>query len=131
MSRIEIPQDHPRRISLETREKAIEGYENHVVATAGLLAHGRGEAFDYLIGEITTSQAKVAIRAAVAKLLLAKHPVISVNGNICALVPNELVRLSDLTNARLEINLFYYQKEQQVLNVFWELMTVHLKQYPN
>ena len=113
MTKIEIPPDHPRRVSLETREAIIKGHELHVVATAGLLAHGRGEAFDYLIGETTTELAEKATRAAVAAMLLAKHPVISVNGNACALVPDELVELSELTNAPLEVNLFYYRKERE------------------
>ncbi|TXT57608.1 MAG: 4-phosphopantoate--beta-alanine ligase [Candidatus Thorarchaeota archaeon] len=109
----EIPDDHPRKVSLETRETIIEGHQLHIVATAGLLAHGRGEAFDYLIGETTTPQAKKAIYAAVAEILLANHPVISVNGNVCSLVPTELVEFSEITGALLEINLFYYRKERE------------------
>ncbi len=110
---IEIPPDHPRRVSLEIREKIIEGHQASIVATAGLLAHGRGEAFDYFIGEATTELAERATRAAVASMLLARSPVISVNGNVCSLVPEDLVRLSKLTNAPLEINLFYYRKERE------------------
>ncbi|MFX1483398.1 MAG: phosphopantothenate/pantothenate synthetase [Promethearchaeota archaeon] len=113
MVKIDIPPDHPRRVSLETREKIIEGHELGVVATAGLLAHGRGEAFDYLIGEQSTPPAENAARVAVATMLLAKHPVISVNGNACALVPDELVELSELTNSPLEVNLFYYRQERE------------------
>ncbi len=113
MVKIEIPDDHPRKVSLETREKIIEGHTRHEVATAGLLAHGRGEAFDYLIGEKTNDIAKHAIKVAVAAMLIAQHPVISVNGNVCALVPEETVTLSELTGAALEINLFYYRKERE------------------
>ncbi|MHA1769003.1 MAG: phosphopantothenate/pantothenate synthetase [Candidatus Thorarchaeota archaeon] len=113
MTKIEIPPDHPRRVSLETRETIIDGHERHIVATAGLLAHGRGEAFDYLIGERTSDLARRAIRAAVAAMLTARHPVISVNGNVCSLVPHDLVDLSELTGAPLEINLFYYRKERE------------------
>ena len=113
MVKIEIPDDHPRKVSLETREKIIEGHTRHEVATAGLLAHGRGEAFDYLIGEETSDIAKHAIKVAVAAMLTASHPVISVNGNVCALVPEETVALSELTGAPLEINLFYYRKERE------------------
>ncbi|MFW9807938.1 MAG: phosphopantothenate/pantothenate synthetase [Candidatus Thorarchaeota archaeon] len=113
MVKIDVPPDHPRRVSLETREAIIEGHELNVVATAGLLAHGRGEAFDYLIGERTTELAEKAAQAAVAAMLLAEHPVISVNGNACALVPDELVELSELANAPLEVNLFYYRKERE------------------
>lgn len=113
MTRIVVPDDHPRKVSLDTREKIIEGHQLHIVATAGLLAHGRGEAFDYFIGEKTPDLAKESIRAAVAAMLTAEHPVISVNGNICSLVPEELVELSNLTGAPLEINLFYYRKERE------------------
>ncbi|MFW9787983.1 MAG: phosphopantothenate/pantothenate synthetase [Candidatus Thorarchaeota archaeon] len=113
MTKIEIPPNHPRRVSLETREAIIEGYEANVVATAGLLAHGRGEAFDYLIGEKTNDRAKDAMRAAVAAMLAADHPVISVNGNISSLVPEDLVELSEICTAPLEINLFYYRKERE------------------
>lgn len=113
MTKIEIPPDHPRRVSLETREAIIEGHETHIVATAGLLAHGRGEAFDYLIGEKTTDLARDATRAAVAAMLSAERPVISVNGNICSLVPEDLVELSEICGAPLEINLFYYRKERE------------------
>jgi 4-phosphopantoate--beta-alanine ligase len=81
-----------------------------VVAEAGLIAHGRGEAFDYIIGEKTTIAAMEAIRAATALFYLSDHPVISVNGNVAILVPNELVELSNLLNAPLEINLFYRKK---------------------
>ncbi|MFW9958390.1 MAG: 4-phosphopantoate--beta-alanine ligase [Candidatus Odinarchaeota archaeon] len=113
MVNLEIPADHPRRISLEIRDKIIAGHSENIVATAGLLAHGRGEAFDYLIGEKTTEIAENAIKVAVASLLLAQHPVISVNGNVCSLVPKELVELSKITNAPLEINLFYYRRERE------------------
>ena len=58
-----IPKSHPRFASLQTREKLVEGFDNNLVAKEGLLAHGRGEAFDYLIGEKTTTSAKKAINA--------------------------------------------------------------------
>ena len=105
-----IPKDHPRYQSLKFRHKIVEGMKNLVVAEAGLIAHGRGECFDYILGERTNESAKKAIKAAVALLLLSKKPVISVNGNTAALVPMELVQLSKLINAPLEINLFYRKK---------------------
>lgn len=107
---IEIPKDHPRYESLKYRHKIIDGMHKLVVAEAGLIAHGRGECFDYILGEKTNETAKKAIEAAVAMLLLAKKPVISVNGNTTALVPDELVKLSKILNAPLEINLFYAKK---------------------
>ncbi|AFL95560.1 hypothetical protein CL1_1361 [Thermococcus cleftensis] len=109
---VEIPKSHPRYWSLYYREKIIEGMEKGMTAKAGLIAHGRGEAFDYLIGEKTIEPAERAMRAAVAKLLLAKHTVVSVNGNVAALVPEETVELARALNAKLEINLFYRTEER-------------------
>jgi 4-phosphopantoate--beta-alanine ligase len=108
-----VPKSHPRYESLKYRHKIIEGMKKLVVAEAGLIAHGRGECFDYILGERTTDVAKKATKAAVASLLLAERPVISVNGNVAALIPEELVTLSNLVKAPLEINLFY-QKEGRI-----------------
>ena len=105
-----IPKSHPRAESLFIREKLVKGFENGLVAKEGLLAQGRGEAFDYLLGEKTGRLAKNAIRAAAAQLLLAERPVISVNGNIAALCPKEIVKLSKQIKAKLEVNLFYANK---------------------
>ena len=102
-----IPKSHPRFVSLQIREKLVEGFNNNLVAKEGLLAHGRGEAFDYLIGEKTTTSAKKAINAAAHTLRLAKHPVISVNGNFATLCPKEIVQLSKIIGAKIEVNLFY------------------------
>jgi 4-phosphopantoate--beta-alanine ligase len=72
-----------------------------------MFAHGRGEAFDYLLGERTTQVALRALEAAAAALLTAKQPVISVNGNTAALVANDIVRLAKIVRARIEVNLYY------------------------
>ena len=106
------PESHPRYESLMKRDKIIEGIKAGIVAEAGLIAHGRGEAFDYLIGERTTPEADLAEKIAAYHLLLAEHPVISVNGNTAVLVPDDLVALSELIPAKLEINLFYRSKER-------------------
>ena len=76
-----VPDDHPRAKSLHDRHKIIDGMKDLVVAEAGFIAHGRGEAFDYLIGEKTTAKAKKQIKKAAKLLVKAKYPVISVNGN--------------------------------------------------
>ena len=102
-----IPKSHPRAKSLLIREKLVNGFDKGLVAKEGLLAQGRGEAFDYLLGEKTGKAAKQAIKAAAAQLLLAKNPVVSVNGNIAALCPKEIVRLAKQVKAKLEVNLFY------------------------
>ncbi|WP_407355767.1 4-phosphopantoate--beta-alanine ligase [Methanolobus sp. WCC5] len=103
----EIPKDHPRYESLITREKIVEGVDIGITSKQGLVAQGRGEAFDYLIGEKTIESAAIAQRAAVAHLLLAENPIISVNGNTAALVPDLMVSLADVSGARLEVNLFH------------------------
>nr|MDO8077448.1 4-phosphopantoate--beta-alanine ligase [Candidatus Freyarchaeota archaeon] len=108
----EIPDDHPRAESLRIRHKIIHGMERNVVAKAGLIAHGRGEAFDYLLGEETTPPARKAIKAAAAALLLSEYPVISVNGNSAALTPKEIVELSEVSGAKIEVNIFYRSPER-------------------
>lgn len=93
----------------------MDGLRMGYVAEAGLIAHGRGEAFDYLMGEKTLKKALEAEKAAVALLLISKNPVISVNGNLAALVPRDIVRLAGLLNAKLEINLFYRTPKREKL----------------
>ena len=107
MIKITVPRSHPRFISLFYRDLLADGVQRGITSLAGLTAHGRGEAFDYLIGEATLPFAYAAIEATAAKLLLAKHPVLTVNGNCAALVPKELVELSKTTDAKLEVNLFH------------------------
>ena len=103
----EIPKDHPRYDSLIARERIVEGVNLGITSRQGLVAQGRGEAFDYIIGEKTIESAAVAERAALAYILLAENPIISVNGNTAALVPDLMVSLADATGARLEVNLFH------------------------
>lgn len=110
----EIPPEHPRAESLLIRERLVRHYKAGIVAEAGLFAHGRGEAFDYLLGEKTTKNALKAIEAAAATLLTAKHPVISVNGNTAALVAKDIVELAEVTGARVEVNLFYRSAEREI-----------------
>lgn len=108
-----IPEDHPRAKSLQIRELLVEGFRNGIVVEEGLIAHGRGEAFDYLIGERTTGQALKAMRSAIALMLLAERPVISVNGNTACLCAKDVVELAELTNASIEVNLFYRTFERE------------------
>jgi 4-phosphopantoate--beta-alanine ligase len=112
---MKIPKSHPRYESLKVRHRLVDGLQAGYVTESGLIAHGRGEAFDYLLGERTIAAAAAAEKAAVAALLLAKRPVISVNGNTAALVPDGLVALAKAVGAKLEINLFYRTKEREKL----------------
>ncbi|XGI83651.1 4-phosphopantoate--beta-alanine ligase [Halorutilales archaeon Cl-col2-1] len=107
-----IPDDHPRSESLETRHTIEEGVEKGITSRQGLIAEGRGEAFDYLLGEETTPTAREAERAAVAEMLLAEKPVISVNGNLAALCPDETVELAGAVGAEIEVNLFNRTEER-------------------
>jgi len=108
-----IPENHPRKESLIIREKVVEGLLEGYLAPQGLIAHGRGECFDYLMGERTQDFAIKAMEAGVASILLAKNPVISVNGNMAALVPSEIVKLAEITNSKIEVNLFYRTEERE------------------
>ena len=109
-----IPKSHPRAKSLLIREKLVEGFDKGLVAKEGLLAQGRGEAFDYLLGEKTGKAATQAIKVAAAQLLVAEMPVISVNGNIAALCPKQVVKLSKQIKAKLEVNLFYSNEKRKI-----------------
>lgn len=104
---------HPRYVSLKIRDAITAGVEQGITSIHGLIAHGRGEAFDYLIGEKTRPFAHAAMRAAAALLLRAQHPVISVNGNTAALVAAESVALGRLLQAPLEVNIFHASKERE------------------
>ena len=108
-----IPKSHPRYLSLQIREKLVDGFNNNLVAKEGLLAHGRGEAFDYLIGEKTTKSAKNAIKAAASMLNQAQKSVISVNGNFAALCSKEIIQLAKITDSKIEVNLFYSNEKRK------------------
>jgi len=110
----EIPKSHPRYHSLIIRKKLVDAFRQGIVVPEGLIAHGRGEALDYILGEKTLEPAYNAIEAASALLLTSENPVISVNGNTAALVPRELVELSKITNAKLEVNLFHRTLEREI-----------------
>jgi len=112
MSEVDVPEDHPRYEQLLTRHRIEAGVEKGITHYQGLIAEGRGEAFDYLLGERTLDSADAAARAAAAHFLLADHPVISVNGNVAALVPGEVVELAEATGADVEVNLFNRTEER-------------------
>ncbi len=102
-----IPRNHPRYESLMTRKKISDALKRGLVHETGLIAHGRGEAFDYLIGEKTIPAADEAEKIAAAALISAENPVISVNGNVVALSAMECINLSERIPAKIEVNLFH------------------------
>lgn len=107
-----IPKSHPRYESLLLRDKIVKASEKGYLADSAMIAHGRGEAFDYLIGEKTIYPAKRAMYVAVAALLLSNNPVISVNGNASVLAVDEIIDLAKAVDAKIEINLFYRTDER-------------------
>jgi 4-phosphopantoate--beta-alanine ligase len=107
-----IPSSHPRYKSLQLREAIVDGVEHNITAPEGLIAHGRGEAFDYIIGECTTEPARNAIEAAAAALILAENPVLSVNGNVAALVSKYMVELAKIVPAKLEVCIFHFSQDR-------------------
>ena len=86
-----IHDDHPRRDSLLSRQKIVDAQNKGLLADSALIAHGRGEAFDYLLGECTTPSARRAEEESVNRLAAARRPVISLNGNSTVLAGRDAV----------------------------------------
>ena len=110
-------------MSLVTREKISNGMKRGLVHETGLIAHGRGEAFDYLLGEKTQFFADNSEKVAAAALILAEDPVISVNGNVVALVSDECIALAENIPAKIEVNLFHRTDERM------KVLTEELKKH--
>jgi len=106
---------HPRYKSLLLRERLVNGFYNGIVVPEGLIAHGRGEMFDYVIGEETSPPALKAEKAAAAAIIASESPVISVNGNLAALCSKEVAHLSKATGAKVEVNLFHWSEKRAKL----------------
>ena len=109
---MDIPKDHPRYKSLMTRERLAHMVEEGLVTPTGLISHGRGEAYDYLMGERSIPPALEAEKVAAAYLLRAKSPVVCVNGNAAALDPDNLIKLAKEIPAKMEVNLFHRTPER-------------------
>ena len=116
-----IPEDHPRYKSLVARERIADGVRSGIVVIEGASAHGRGEAFDYLLGEETSASAKRAEKTAAAFLMGGLRAVISVNGNTAALAADEIRDLAEASGAAVEVNLFHRTDERMAA------ITAHLR----
>lgn len=106
---------HPRYRSLLLRAKIEEAAKSGWLADSALIAHGRGEAFDYLMGERTCDSAMQATIEAATRLANAEHPVISLNGNTVALAADGLLKCAALIGADVEINIFYRTEKRMEL----------------
>ncbi|HZY70796.1 MAG TPA: phosphopantothenate/pantothenate synthetase [Thermoplasmata archaeon] len=103
-----ISRSHPRYASLKVRARLAEAHRSGLVVPEGLIAHGRAEAFDYLLGERTSPSARRAARVAAQWLRAARHPVVSVNGNVAALAADGIAGLQRaLPSLGVEVNLFH------------------------
>jgi len=94
------------------RERLAQLVKEGLVTPTGLISQGRGEAFDYLMGERTTEAAMDAEKVAAAYLLNARCPVICVNGNAAALDAEKLIELALTTDAKIEVNIFHRTEER-------------------
>jgi 4-phosphopantoate--beta-alanine ligase len=112
MDDIAADPSHPRYASLLMRHRLEVAAERGMLAGSAMIAHGRGEAFDYLLGERTTESARLASLQALACLHHATHPVMSVNGNVAALASDAMLRLAAFLSCPLEVNIFYRTPER-------------------
>lgn len=108
----EVPESHPRYASLKARKQLTEAANAGLLAESALIAHGRGEAFDYLIGEMTCEAAREAIGEVAARLQAANNPVISVNGNTVALAGPQMIACAAALSCPLEVNIYYRTPER-------------------
>lgn len=112
MSDFAADPSHPRYQSLLLRYRLEEAEKQGMLAGSAMIAHGRGEAYDYLLGEQTIPSAHEATLHALRALNNAERPVISLNGNAVALAGEQLLLLAEQLNCPVEINIFYRTPER-------------------
>tara|TARA_B100000900_G_scaffold52508_2_gene38796 strand:+ start:13812 stop:14576 length:765 start_codon:yes stop_codon:yes gene_type:complete len=103
---------HPRYESLLKRHELEQAAKKGMLAGSALIAHGRGEAYDYLLGEQTIPSAMLATKFALQQLKDSEKSVISLNGNTTAIAGVELMKLASLVNCPVEVNIFYRTPER-------------------
>lgn len=107
-----VDPSHPRYQSLMIRKKIADAGAKGMLADSAMIAHGRGEAFDYLLGEQTIQSAQDATREVAARLVRARKPILSLNGNAIALAGAEFLTVASQLNCPIEINIFYRTPER-------------------
>ena len=129
---VKIPKVHPRRKSLISRKAIVDATKQGLLADSAMIAHGRGEAFDYLLGEKTSEIAKLSIKESAARLISAKHPVISVNGNTAVLAGKSLIRVAAVIQCPIEINIYYRtEKRMDLLHDYLESQKLEVSKEDN
>jgi len=112
MSDFAADKSHPRYQSLLMRHRLEMAAKAGMLADSAMIAHGRGEAYDYLLGEKTIASAHDATMEALAHLQNANSAVISLNGNAIALAGTELMQLASMLKIPVEVNIFYRTPER-------------------
>ena len=128
----DIPESHPRRESLLSRQKLVDAASKGMLAESALIAHGRGEAFDYLLGEKTCDSARLAIMETAYRLLNSEKCVISVNGNTVALAGPQLIACAAVLGCPIEVNIYYRtpKRMEVLLSTLMEQRQLALNLYP-
>ena len=128
----DIPESHPRRESLLSRQKLVDAASKGMLAESALIAHGRGEAFDYLLGEKTCDSARLAIMETAYRLLNSEKCVISVNGNTVALAGPQLIACAAVLGCPIEVNIYYRTRKRMevLLSTLMEQQQLALNLYP-
>ena len=128
----DIPESHPRRESLLSRQKLVDAASKGMLAESALIAHGRGEAFDYLLGEKTCDSARLAIMETAYRLLNSEKCVISVNGNTVALAGPQLIACAAVLGGPIEVNIYYRtpKRMEVLLSTLMEQQQLALNLYP-
>ena len=112
MDELAADPSHPRYESLLKRHELEQAAKKGMLAGSALIAHGRGEAYDYLLGEQTIPSAMLATKFALQQLKDSEKSVISLNGNTTAIAGVELMKLASLINCPVEVNIFYRTPER-------------------
>src|SRR6056300_103339 len=112
MEEIAADPSHPRYASLLMRHRLEAAAKRGMLADSAMIAHGRGEAFDYWLGERTTQSARLAAAEAMHRLWHAQRPVLSLNGNVAALAADDMLRLASRLGCPVEVNIFYRTPER-------------------
>ena len=114
------------------RHRLERAAKRGMLADSAMIAHGRGEAFDYMLGEQTTPNAMEATKHAWLHLNTAKRPVLCLNGNVTALACDEMLQLAQILKCPVEINIFYRTPERMeallaFINERKKALGVHVK----
>lgn len=112
MDDIAADPSHPRYASLLMRHRLEVAAKRGMLADSAMIAHGRGEAFDYMLGEQTTPNAMDATAHALNQLEAARRPVLCMNGNVTALACDAMLRLAHHLECPIEVNIFYRTEER-------------------